>query len=179
MTQQQIVSRDQLISGLRASEQQLVDALASIDAANLETGCYENGWNARQVLAHVASIEWTYAKVLDLAKSGETDDAVAAGGPPPQSSTSYNAPASGPILSYNDRQVEKRASMSVTELLDEFRQNRARTLAAIESADDGLLATPVQSAGGIKGPASNVLQALAVGHVMLHLTDILNSVKQP
>lgn len=176
MTQQQAISRDQLIDSLRASEQQFVDALASIDAADLETGCYENGWNARQVLAHVASIEWTYAKILDLAKdAGDTPPADPA---PKRDATSYNPPPSGPILSYNDRQVEKRASASVTELLDEFRHNRARTIAAIESAGDDLLATTVKSAGGIKGPAANVLQTLAVGHVTIHLNDILNALKQ-
>lgn len=180
MTQQQTLSKDQLIQSVRASEQQFVDSLASIDAADLESGCYENGWNARQVLAHVASIEWTYANVIDLAKQAATGDGEtpAAAAAPSRPATSYNPPPSGPILSYNDRQVEKRAAMSVPELLDEFRQNRAGTLAAIESAGDDLLSTTVRSAGGIKGPAANVLQTLAVGHVNLHLNDILNALKQ-
>lgn len=177
MAQQAIISKDQLIQGLHASEQQLIDALANVDAAALEEGCYENGWNAREVLAHIASIEWTYANVLDLAKGG--DETAPAPKPGRPATTSYNPPASGAILSYNDRQIEKRAGMSPAELLAEFRENRARTIAAIEAADDELLSRIVRSAGGIKGPAANVLQTLAVGHVMVHLNDILGAVKQP
>lgn len=175
MTQQQAISRDQLIQSLRAGEQQLIDALAAVDPSDLESGCYENGWNAREVLAHIASIEWTYPKVLDLAK-GEDEPAPTPNADRP-ASTSYSPPASGGILSYNDRQVEKRAGMSTAELLGEFRENRARTIAAIESADDELLSKTVRSAGGIQGPA-NVLQTLAVGHVTMHVNDILGAVKQ-
>ena len=61
------LTKEQLIEGLHTSEQQLIETLAGVDAADLETGCYENGWNAREVLAHVASMEWTYSKILNLA----------------------------------------------------------------------------------------------------------------
>lgn len=182
MTQQQAVAKDQLVQALRSSEQQFADAVAAVNPADLELGCYENGWNARQVLAHVASIEWTYAGILDLARGGgtsapapKTQDRPASG-----SGTSYSAPpASGAILSYNDRQVEKRAGASVADLLAEFRENRAKTIAAVEAADDTTLAVEVRSAGGLKGPAATVIQGVAVAHVLVHLNDILNAVKQP
>lgn len=171
MTQPQSASKEQLLQALRSSEQQLADTIGAIDPAALDAGCYENGWNARQVLAHIASIEWTYPKVLDLAATGASDTAAA------QPSAS-RPPASGGIGSYNDRQIEKRAEATVAELLDEFRENRAKTIAAIESADETLLGRTVRSAGGIEGPAATVLQTLAVGHLMLHLNDIKAAVKQ-
>lgn len=163
------ITKEQLIEGLRASEQQLIDSLDSVDAADLESGCYENGWNAREVLAHVASMEWTYSKILDLAAQKPKEE-----GAPTKSAP----PAAGAIGSYADRQIEKRAQASVAELLAEFRENRAKTVAAVEDADESLLAASVQSAGGLRGSAANVLQGLAVGHVMMHLNDILTAVRK-
>ena len=162
-------SKAQLIEGLRTSEQQLIDSLDSVAAADLESGCYENGWNAREVLAHVASMEWTYAKILDLAAQSPNEESAPAKSAPP---------ASGAIGSYADRQIEKRAQASVDELIAEFKENRAKTVAAVENADESLLAAPVQSAGGLRGPAANVLQGLAVGHVMTHLNDIMTAVRK-
>ena len=164
------VSKEQLIEGLRTSEQQLINSLDAVDAADLESGCYENGWTAREVLAHVASIEWTYSNVLELARKGEAtkEGATQAGG----------GTSGGSITSYNDRQIEKRAQASVADLLAEFRDNRAKTLAAVEGADDSLLAAKVRSAGGVEGPAANVLQGLGVGHVMMHLNDIVTAIRK-
>jgi uncharacterized protein (TIGR03083 family) len=163
------LSKEQLIEGLRTSEQQLIESLDSVAAADLESGCYENGWNAREVLAHVASMEWTYAKILDIAaKKPKAEGSPAKSAPP----------ASGAIGSYADRQIEKRAQASVADLLAEFRENRAKTLAAVESAEESILAAPVQSAGGLRGSAANVLQGLAVGHVMMHLNDIMTAVRK-
>ena len=80
--------------------------------------------------------------------------------------------AQGGILSYNDRQVDKRAAASVQELLEEFQTNRAATIAAAESADEALFSTPIRSAGGITGPLASVLTAIAVLHVAQHVNDI-------
>ena len=167
------LSKDKLIEGLRTSEQQLIDTLGGVDASDLETGCYENGWNAREVLAHVASMEWTYSKILNIAAQKPKEESASAKSAPAKSAP----PASGNIGSYADRQIEKRAQASVADLLAEFRENRAKTLAAVEGADDSLLGAEVQSAGGLKGSAANVLQMLAVGHVQMHLNDIMTAVR--
>ena len=167
------LSKEQLIEGLRTSEQQLIDTLADVNAADLETGCYENGWNAREVLAHVASMEWTYSKILNNAAQKPKEESAPAKSPPAKSAP----PASGNIGSYADRQIEKRAQASLAELLAEFRENRAKTIGAVEGADDSLLAVEVRSGGGLKGSAANVLQMLAVGHVQMHLNDIMTAVR--
>jgi sulfur carrier protein ThiS len=78
----------------------------------------------------------------------------------------------GGINDYNERQVEKRAGATVAELIDEFETNRAATIAAAESADEALFATPIRSAGGITGPLASVLTAIAILHVVQHVNDI-------
>ncbi len=81
----------------------------------------------------------------------------------------------GGIGSYNERQVEKRADLSVADLLAEFQKNRAATIAAVEGADDALLAAPIKSAGGITGPVARVIYLTAVMHVQMHVNDIVGT----
>ena len=76
------------------------------------------------------------------------------------------------ILSYNDRQVEKRKDVPVADLLAEFNENRAATIAAVEAADEALFDQRVRSAGGADGTLADVLDFVAVQHVLVHLRDI-------
>ena len=62
--------------------------------------------------------------------------------------------------------------MSVEELIAEFEQNRATTIAAFELADDSLLSQPIKSAGGITGPLADVVSMIAIMHVDQHARDI-------
>ncbi len=150
VTEQRIPSRAELLEALRSSEQEVLAKLGALPAEEFEQGRYESGWNGRQILAHVASIEWTYPRLMDVAK--------------------LRAP--GGIDAYNQRQVEKRAQASVAELLAEFQQNRAATIAAVEGSDEAFLTTPIRSAGGVTGPLAGVIYAVAVAHVLGHLNDI-------
>lgn len=174
-------TRAELIDTLRTTGERVVARLRLLDPASYELGRYEGGWNARQILAHVAALEWTYARLIDVARQAP---AGAPAAPAPAASTDVRRttaeespgvatrPVRGGIDDYNARQVEKRAGASVAELLDEFAANRARTIAAVEAAEDDLLATPIRSAGGITGPLASVIMAVAVQHVMMHVADI-------
>jgi uncharacterized damage-inducible protein DinB len=167
MTDQPGVSKSQLLANLRSSGQELLSKLEGLPAEALEAGCYENGWNGRQVLAHIAAIEWTYPKLIDLARNGPPEKK------PEEPVTSK--PAKGGINSYNDRQIERYADATAAELLDVFRKNRETTISTIEATEDELFATEVKSAGGIKGPLGTVLNLVAVMHVNVHVNDVLDA----
>ena len=185
-TDQQIPSKAELLDALRSGEQEALAKLGALSEDALEIGRYESGWNGRQILAHFASIEWTYPRLLDMAKQAASNSA-----PPSASDTSTDAGAdaaasqpedkrpagrmAGGIDGYNQRQVDKRAQASVAELLEEFQRNRTATIAAVESADESLLLTPITSAGGISGALSQVLMAVSVLHVRGHVDDIVGS----
>jgi hypothetical protein len=174
-----VSTKQQLLEGLRASGAEVLEQVRSASAEDLEGGRYENGWNARQILAHVASIEWTYPRLVDLARGAaaptQPTPAVRVTNSPQDAPEVPTRPPRTNILDYNDRQVEKRASASIDELLQEFEQNRAATIAAVESADDDLFEREIRSAGGITGSLSGVIDAVAVQHVRAHLRDILRS----
>lgn len=161
-------TKKELITALRTSGDDLLARAGKMDEAELSQGRYENGWNGRQILAHVASIEWTYKKLVENAKQPRST-ARPAGEP-----GAYVAPpaAGNPIDDYNNRQVARRADKTVKELLLEFKENREGTIAAVESCDDDLLAQPTRSAGGAQGTLAEVINFVAVLHVQQHTKDL-------
>ena len=163
-------SKAELLDKLRTSRDEIVTKLRAMPAERFEQGRYESGWNGRQILAHIASIEWTYPRLIDVAREAQSPKPPEA--PKEASTEPTSRPARGGINDYNERQVEKRAGMSVAELIDEFEHNRATTIAALEQADDSLLAQPIRSAGGITGPLADVVSMIAIAHVDQHARDI-------
>ncbi len=175
MTQTQVPPKAELLDLLRSSGEQVVSRLRRVPAHEFERGRYENGWNGRQILAHIASIEWTYPRLIEVAREGPapaTAPSEARRTPPQAGAGVATRPMRGGVDDYNARQVEKRASASVAELLAEFETNRAATVSAVEGADEELLRSTVRSAGGITGPLAGVIRLIAVDHVLVHLRDI-------
>jgi hypothetical protein len=175
-------TKQQLLADLERSRDEVIARVSVLDDAALERGVYENGWNAKQILAHIASIEWTYPRLIEMArdiasgtqKPTAPPSARAAPAAPPATtapSASTVAPQA-PILDYNERQVAKRAEASIGALLDEFSRNRTTLVVAIEGTDDETLRTELRSAGGVQGPLASVIRLLAVDHVAGHVRDM-------
>jgi hypothetical protein len=161
-------SKTELLEALRRSGDEVVRRVRALSPAQLEQGRYENGWNGRQILAHIASIEWTYPRLIDIARSAPAPDAEPAAAARELPTRTMR----GGNDAYNERQVAKRAHLSVAELLAEFERNRAATIQAVEAADDALFARPIRSAGGVVGPLAAVFHEVAVVHVLGHARDI-------
>jgi hypothetical protein len=157
-----VPSKAELLQALRSSRDEVLALVGALPPGRLEEGRYESGWNGRQILAHIASIEWSYPRLIDIARTPPAADATA---PPTRQMKGGND-------SYNDRQVAKREHLSVAELLAEFEKNRAATIQAVEAADDELFARRIRSAGGVVGPLALVFHQIAVAHVLGHARDI-------
>jgi uncharacterized damage-inducible protein DinB len=156
------VTKQALLDDLKADAMTVAETVNSLTPEQLEEGRYEGGWTARQILAHIAAIEWTYPRLLKLA-----------GQPAPTGGEQRSARATeGGMDGYNARQVAKRADTSVADLVAEFQTNRAATIAAIESAEDAVLDTRIRSTGGRTGAVAQVLNDVAVAHVRQHLADL-------
>jgi hypothetical protein len=150
-------TKAELLAALEASRDEVV---RGVDGLDLSRGVYEGGWNGRQLLAHIASIEWTYPRILELPSA--TDDEAAR---PRDTSVTVD--------DYNRRQVERRDGVPVDDLLDEFVRNRAKTIAAVAAHPEEDFARRVRSAGGTVGSVADVLWFVAVEHVRGHLADVL------
>lgn len=156
-----VPSKAELLQALRSSRDEVVALISSLPPARLEEGRYEGGWNGRQILAHIASIEWSYPRLIDIART-----------PPPDESAPPTRTMKGGNDSYNERQVAKREHLTVAELLAEFEGNRDATIRAVEAADEALFARRIRSAGGVVGPLAVVFHQIAVAHVLGHARDI-------
>lgn len=154
----EIATREELLAALRADAARLPEVVGAIGEAELERGVYENGWSARQLLAHLAAIEWTYPHLIERAQAAGGSDSSAGG--------TFDMDA------YNERQVVKRAEAGIEDLLEEFGRNRAATIEAVAEADGALLAQQTRSAGGVEGTLLEVLIGVTVGHVREHLGDL-------
>ncbi len=173
-TEQATPTKTELLAALRSSAREVQAKLGERPAETFEEGRYENGWSGRQIFAHVASIEWTYPRLIDIAKQAAAPSPEKPGrDEPEQSDQPPTRTMRGGVDDYNQRQVEKRAQASVAELLAEFKKNRTATIAAVEQLDEALLATPIRSAGGISGTLGSVIQMVAVAHVLGHVSDIV------
>lgn len=170
MPDERAPSRAELLEALRASRDQVLAIVRALPPERLEEGRYEAGWNGRQILAHIASIEWTYPRVLDIAREVPAAE-VPSGTAGPEGGLPTRAMRGGNDA-YNERQVAKRAHLAVADLLAEFERNRAATIRAVEAVDEALLARRVRSAGGVVGPLASVLYQVAVVHVLGHARDI-------
>jgi hypothetical protein len=161
MTDAKVPSKSELLAALRRSGDEVVRIVSGEPAERLGEGRYENGWNGRQILAHIASIEWTYPRLIDVARS-----------PTPLADEAPTRAMRGGNDAYNDRQVAKRAHLSAAELLEEFERNRAATIQAVEAADEELFTRRIRSAGGVVGSLAEVFYQVAVLHVLGHARDI-------
>jgi hypothetical protein len=171
MPDQPAMTKADVLQKLREGGEDALKRLRATPAEAFEAGRYENGWNGRQILAHVASIEWTYPRILDLARAAPAPAEAAATPDQPSVSDPRNA-GTPQIVSYNERQVEKRADSTVAELLAEFETNRAVTIEAVQAADESLFGVTITSSGGAHGPLAAVLNLVAVLHVAQHVENI-------
>jgi uncharacterized damage-inducible protein DinB len=167
VTADRALSKTELLEALRASRDEVLAIVRAMPPERLEEGRYENGWNGRQILAHIASIEWTYPRLIDIAR-----DAAAPAAASPAPADPPTRTMRGGNDAYNERQVAKRAHLSVADLLAEFEQNRATTIGAVEAADEVLFARQIRSAGGVTGPLATVFYQVAVAHVLGHTRDL-------
>ena len=159
-----VPSKAELLEALRSSRDEILATVRALSPAALELGRYESGWNGRQILAHIASIEWTYPRLIDIARDSAPVPHPDSG-PPTRSMRGGND-------AYNERQVAKRGHLSVGELLEEFEKNRAATIQAVEAADEALFARTIRSAGGVTGPLALVFYRVAIQHALGHASDM-------
>lgn len=152
------MNKDDAIAALESDAEAVAAAVSERPDGEWDAGVYENGWSARQLLAHLAAIEWTYPKLIERARQATAPSDGAGGG--------FDMDA------YNQRQVAKRADAPISDLLTEFARNRDATIAALRDADDELLARPARSAGGVKGTLLGVFASVSIDHVREHLADL-------
>ena len=165
LTVPQPLDRDALLAALRSDGDRVADVLAALPADALERGAYEQGWTVKDIAAHLASIEWTYPRLIQIAEAVDQGAKSSDG----DASTRGSNPQ---MDDYNARQVAKRRETPLPQLIEEFRSNRAALIDAIEATPAELLEREIQSFGGVRGSLLQVMWSVAVEHVRTHLDDL-------
>ena len=161
-----MTSRKQVIETIRAFEIEVRELAGALSDQAWTGQAYENGWNARQLLCHIASTSGVAQFLLTLARAP-------AGGVTgvPTSSGGYD------IDEFNRQQVAMREGRTVAEITAEIVSNLERGTAAVEAAPDEELAKRFRAPWGIEGSLAEVIAGSFREHLGLHLADLRSATR--
>lgn len=134
----------------------VVETFSGLSDEQLDTQVYEDGWTAREVLAHLAGRQASYEMMSKLAQ----------GGPPPDM-------RGFDVNAWNQQHVDARADKSRDELIEEFRQVHLALLARVQNMDEDVLGRTIQGPRG-----ETTIGTQLMGSAGLHSTTHANDVTQ-
>jgi hypothetical protein len=152
-----VAGKQEVIRTIENFKTALEEAVAAVPAGAWSAGIYEGGWNARQVLSHIASTSGSAWFVLDLARS--ESPAMPGGG-------AFDADE------FNQMQVQMRAGKSPEDLVSEINSNLQRGIDAVQAADDALIEKHFRAPWDIEGPVGEVIVRSFREHLGMHLEDL-------
>jgi hypothetical protein len=155
-----MATKTQIIDRMQALQREIEQAVSTIPEEAWARGVYEGGWNAREILAHMASTSGTAGFLLGMARMSSA----------PTLGGSYDENA------FNAQQVASRAKNSTSELLDEIRRNIQLGVDSVQSAPDDLISKHFRAPWGVEGEVGDVIIESLEGHLGMHLTDLKSTV---
>lgn len=149
-------SKTDIIAAIRDVQGEVERLVSSAAESAWSKPAHEQGWNARQLLCHIASTSGVAGFLIGMAK------APGAGGIGP----GFDVDA------WNAQAVAARQDKSIAEVLEEVRGNCQRDIESVQNAPDGLLAQHFQPLWGEEGPLGDVIVGSIEGHLMMHVRDL-------
>jgi hypothetical protein len=152
------VSKEDIITAVRESHGEIERTALSLSDEALGSGVYESGWNAKQLLCHLAAGGGFAAFMISFAQM------------PP--SASAGTGDNFDLDAFNAREVESREKKPLSELLAELRSGSERSIVAVQGAPDELLAAHFRAPWGTEGALADVIVQSLQGHVGTHLAEL-------
>jgi hypothetical protein len=147
----------EVIRGTQGEVEKLVSAAAE---SAWSKAVYDQGWNAKQLLCHIASTSGVGAFLINMAK------APGSGG----MSADFDVDA------WNVQAVGARQHKAIAEILEEIRGNCQRDIESVESAPGDLLTQPFKPPWGEEGSLADVIVGSIEEHLMTHVRDLAKAV---
>ena len=148
------------LEGFQSAVEELVETLPQ---SEWERGVYENGWSAKQILAHMASTAGVAGFVLTLARTGPVVGRR-------EGDSEFDNDA------FNAQQVTAREKKTVQALLNEIRDTLHRDMQVVMAAPDQLLASDYEAPWGEKGTVAYIITDSFQRHLGGHVDDLKASV---
>jgi hypothetical protein len=152
--------RSDIIAAIRDVQSEVESLVSSAPESVWSNGAYEKGWNAKELLCHVASTSGVAGYLIAMAK------APASGG----MGTGFDVDA------FNAQQVAARRDKPVAEILQEIRGNCQREIESVENAPADLLAQHFRTPWEAEGPLADVIVGSIKEHLMMHVRDLAKAV---
>jgi len=125
-------------------------------------GVYEDGWNARQILCHIASMSGTAGFAVGMARLPS----------PPGLGAGFDE------NTFNAQLVAAPESKSNADLLAEIKSNFERDISAVRAAPDDLLQKHFKAPWDVEGELGDVIVTSLEGHMRMHLKDLRSAAAQ-
>ena len=152
-----------MLETLAAARTELEEIVADMPESAWTAPVYENGWNAKQLLCHIASTSGVAGFVLTLAASPSGAGGGGAG--------SYN------VDDFNRQQVAARQEKTVSELLSEAQSTFERDNALIGQTEEGVFGRRFRAPWGIEGSVADVIVGSVRDHLEAHMSDLRAAAK--
>ncbi len=149
-----------VIAKIRDSQRAVEELASSTPESAWSKGAYEQGWNAKELLCHIASTSGVAGFLVMMAKSPG----------------SGGMGADFDVDAWNAQAVAARRDKSITEIVEEMRGNCQRDIESVESVADDLLAQQFKPPWGEEGPLGDVIVSSIEEHTMMHVRDLAKAV---
>ena len=151
-----MANKDEVVAKMQSLKGEIEQAVSEMPEEAWEQGVYEGGWNARQVLCHMASMSGVVGFVLGIARMPAS----------PSLGASFDENA------FNARLVAAREGKSNADLLGEIKSNFERDISALRAAPDDLLGTDFRAPWDVEGELGDVIVMSLEEHLGTHLADL-------
>ena len=149
-----------VIDAIRSAQQEVERLVSSAPESAWSKQAYERGWNAKQLLCHIASTSGVAGFLIGMAKTPG----------------SGGMGADFDIDAFNAQQVAARQEKPVVEVLEEVCGNCQRDIESVQNAPDDLLAQHFRAPWDMEGSLGNVIVGSVEGHFMMHVRDLAKAV---
>jgi len=150
-----MADKDEIVSTMQRLQGEIERAVSSMSKEAWSTGVYEGGWNARQILAHMASMSGITGFVLNLASA-----LAGAGG------------GIGSVDDFNRMQIAAREGKTPADLVGEIRASFERDISAVRAASDELIKKHYRAPWDVEGEVGDIIVNSLNGHLGMHLADL-------
>jgi hypothetical protein len=149
-----------IIAVIRDTQRAVQELASSAPESAWSKLAYDQGWNAKQLLCHIASTSGVAGFLVGMAK----------------------APGSGgmgadfDIDAWNAQAVAARQDKPITEVLEEVCGNCQRDIDSVQDAPADLLVQHFRAPWGVEGPLAEVIVGSIEEHLMMHVRDLAKAV---
>ncbi len=152
-------TKEEVVAAIRGAQEELDRLVSSTTEAAWSNPAYEQGWNAKQLLCHVAASSNVSGFLLAMARN-------------PGASFGRGVDQD----EFNAQQVALREPKAISEVADEARGYLERDADNVNAAPDELLAAHYRAPWGYEGPLADVILDSLRDHLLVHLRDLATAV---